>query len=76
VTVSEAKRLQIYNGYVTAIPQRPAGTVKVSVRVYNNGHLMAVAAGQSQRVYSGVGIFNWYYPSSTPRELRIWGAEL
>jgi hypothetical protein len=28
----------------------------------------AVVAGQSQRIYSGVGI--WYYLSSTPRELR------
>jgi hypothetical protein len=42
--------------------------------------------GQQQRVrglvfyyyYSGVGIFNWYYLSSTPtpRELREWGVEL
>jgi hypothetical protein len=24
----------------------------------------AVAAGQSQRLYSGMGIFNWYYLSS------------
>ena len=45
-TVSEVKRLKIYNGYmlyVTAIPQRTQ-----------------VVAGQSQRFYSGVGIFNWY----------------
>jgi hypothetical protein len=26
-----------------------------------------VAAGQSQRFYSGVGIFNWYYLSSPPQ---------
>jgi len=71
VAVSEAKRLQIYNGYVTAIPQRPAGTVKVSVRVYNNGHLMAVAAGQSQRVYSGVGIFNWCLSAKKPLQFLM-----
>jgi hypothetical protein len=35
-----------------------------------------VAVGQSQPLYSGVGIFNWYYLSSTPRELRAWQAEL
>ena len=29
-----------------------------------------MAAGQSQRFYSGVGIFNWYYPSSPPQILR------
>jgi hypothetical protein len=27
----------------------------------------AVAAGQSQRLYSGVGIFHWYYLSSPPQ---------
>ena len=26
-----------------------------------------MAAGQSQRFYSGVGIFNWYYLSSPPQ---------
>jgi hypothetical protein len=30
-----------------------------------------VAAGQSQPLYSGVGIFNWYYLSPTPRELEL-----
>jgi hypothetical protein len=30
-----------------------------------------VAAGQSQRFYSGVGIFNWYYLSSPPQILRF-----
>jgi hypothetical protein len=31
----------------------------------------AVAAGQSQRFYSGVGIFNWCYLSSPPQILRF-----
>jgi hypothetical protein len=35
-----------------------------------------VAAGQSQRFYSGVGIFNWYYLSSPPQILRCRGVEL
>ena len=36
----------------------------------------AVAAGQSQRFYSGVGIFNWYYLSSPPQILRFPVVEL
>jgi hypothetical protein len=32
-----------------------------------DGYVTAVAAGQSQRFYSGVGIFNWYYLSSPPQ---------
>ena len=32
-----------------------------------NGCVTAAAAGKSQRFYSGVGIFNWYYPSSPPQ---------
>ena len=32
-----------------------------------NGYVTAVATGQSQRFYSGVGIFNWYYLSSPPQ---------
>jgi hypothetical protein len=32
-----------------------------------SGYVTAVAAGQSQRFYSGVGIFNWYYLSSPPQ---------
>jgi hypothetical protein len=35
-----------------------------------------VAAGQSQRLYSGVGIFNWYYLSSPTQILRAPGAPL
>jgi hypothetical protein len=35
-----------------------------------------VAAGQSQRFYSGVRIFNWYYLSSPPQILRAPGVEL
>ena len=34
-----------------------------------NVYVTAVAAGQSQRFYSGVGIFNWYYLSSPPKTL-------
>jgi hypothetical protein len=36
-----------------------------------NGYVTAVAAGQIQRFYSGVGIFNWYYLSSPPQILRF-----
>jgi hypothetical protein len=41
-----------------------------------NGCVTAVAAGQSQRFYSGVGIFNWHYLSSPPQVLRGPGAHL
>jgi hypothetical protein len=56
------------------IPQR----TKVPVRVWRlcNGRKLAAAAGQSQRLYSGVGIFNWYYLSSPPQILRCSGAPL
>ena len=51
--------------YVTAIPQR----TQVSVRVYHNGYVRAVTAGQSQRFNSGVGVFNWYYYLSLPPQI-------
>jgi hypothetical protein len=35
-----------------------------------NGYATAVVAGQTKRLYSGVGIFNWYHPSSPPQVLR------
>jgi hypothetical protein len=41
-----------------------------------NGYVTALAAGQSQRVYSGVGIFNWYYLSSPPQTLLRPGSGL
>ena len=41
-----------------------------------NGYVTAVAVGQSQRFYSGVGIFNWYYLSSPPQIPRPIGADL
>jgi hypothetical protein len=37
-----------------------------------NVYVTAVAAGQSKRFYSGVGIFyNWYYLSSPPQILLL-----
>jgi hypothetical protein len=68
--------VQICNGYSYMHRKRqfPNGhKAQVSVRsgVTVIGYVTAVAAGKSQRFYSGVGIFNWYYLSSTPRELRI-----
>ena len=39
----------------------------MSVRLYNNGNVTPVAAGQSQRFSSGVGVFNWHYLSSPPQ---------
>jgi hypothetical protein len=63
---SEVKRLQIYSGYMYwPFPNGhkcPFGC---------NGYVTAVAAGQSQRFYSGVGIFNWYYLSSPPQILLV-----
>jgi hypothetical protein len=41
-----------------------------------NGYVTAVAAGQSQRFYSGMGIFNWYYLSSPPQVLLRRGVQL
>ena len=63
VTISEVKRLQIYNGYMQIYNKCPFGC---------SGYVTAVAARQSKRFYSGsgVGIFNWYYLSSSPQVLR------
>jgi hypothetical protein len=36
-----------------------------------NGYVTAVAVGQSQRLYSGVGLFNWHYLSSPPQIPRL-----
>jgi hypothetical protein len=36
-----------------------------------NGYVTAVAAGQSQRLYSGVGVFHWCYLSSPPQIMRF-----
>jgi hypothetical protein len=41
-----------------------------------SGYVTAVAAGQSQRFYSGVGMSDWYYLSSPPQILRAPGAVL
>jgi hypothetical protein len=41
-----------------------------------NGYVTAVTVGQSQRLYSGVGIFNWYYLSSPPQVLRVFRCPL
>jgi hypothetical protein len=43
-----------------------------------NGYVTAVAAGQSQRFYSGVEIFNfnWCYLSSPPQIPRALGVHL
>jgi hypothetical protein len=68
VTVSEVKRLQIYNGYNMQRPF-PNGH-KCPLGCINNGYVTAMAVGQRQRLYSGVRIFTGNYISSTPRELR------
>jgi hypothetical protein len=80
VTVSEVRRLKIYNGYMQRpFPnrhKRPFGC---------NGHVTAMAVGQRQRLYSKMGCINLYsgvrmftgnYLSSTPRALRCWGVQL
>jgi hypothetical protein len=41
--------------------------VAVSLLKPRGGYLTAVAAGQSQRFYSCVGIFNWHYLSLPPQ---------
>jgi hypothetical protein len=41
-----------------------------------DGYVTAVAASQSQRFYSGVEIFKWYYLSSPPQILRFSGVHL
>jgi hypothetical protein len=60
------KRLQIYYGYM--LRPFPNGH---KCPFGCNGHVTAVAVGQSQRLYSGVGIFNWYYLSSPPQIPRF-----
>jgi hypothetical protein len=52
-TVSEVKRLQIYNGYM----QRPFPNGH-KCPFGCNGYVTAVAAGQSQRFYSKMGYIN------------------
>ena len=55
------KPFRKWNGYkfITAICNGHYPT-DTSVRS-DNGYVTAVAVGQSQRLYSGVGIFNWYW---------------
>ena len=50
----------MYNGHCLAPngPKCPFGC---------DGYVTVVAAGQVQRFYSGVGIFNWHYLSSPPQ---------
>ena len=48
-----------------AILQWPASGDKYSLGcAVEVMYVTAVAAGQSQQFYPGVGIFNWHYPSS------------
>jgi hypothetical protein len=68
-TVSEVKRLQIYNGIYNGYMKQPFPNGH-KCPFGCNGFVTAVAAGQSQRFYSGVGIFNWYYLSLPPQILR------
>jgi hypothetical protein len=59
-TVSEAKQLQIYNGYML----RPFSNGKGKKCPFGcNGYVTAVAVGQSQRLYSGVRAFTGNYLS-------------
>ena len=62
--------MELHNGHTPTDKN-----IRLGVR-YCSGYVTAVTAGQSQRFYSGMGIFNWYYLSSTPRELRLPGADL
>jgi hypothetical protein len=41
-----------------------------------SGYVTAMAVGQKQRLYSGVIMFTGNYLTSTPRALRIGGAQL
>ena len=41
-----------------------------------NGYVTAVAAGQSQQLCSGVGIFHWHYLSSLKRSIGPRGPPL
>jgi hypothetical protein len=63
--------------FITAACNEQSPT-EVSARSGVTVIVTPVAAGQNQQrqFYSGVGIFNWYYPSSTPRELRSRGVYL
>jgi hypothetical protein len=68
----ESVTVQIYDGYV----QRPlpnGNKCPFGCSGYDIGYAtaVAVAAGQSQRFYSGVGIFDWYYLSSPTQILLL-----
>ena len=67
------KRLQIYNGHM----QRPFPNGH-KCPFGCNGYVTAVAVGKSRRLYlySGVGIFNWYYLSSPTQIPRRRGVPL
>jgi hypothetical protein len=58
-----------------AVPQTQTDTGVVRP-FWCNGYVTAVAAGQSQRLYSDVGVFNWYYLSSPPQIPRTLGSSL
>ena len=60
-TVTNLQRLYICNGHSPTEKSVRSGVTIMYVTA------VAVAAGQIQRFYSGVGIFNWYYLSSPPQ---------
>ena len=72
VAVSTAKRLYVYNSYM----QRPfpnGNKYPFGCNSYVTAMAVAVAAGQSQRLYSsgaGAGIFSWYYLNLPPQVPR------
>ena len=63
----ETERLQIQIYTVTVIIYLHCMHSYMLCRKFPNGYVTVMAVGQSQRLYSGAGIFNWYYPSSLPR---------
>ena len=51
--------------YICSIHFQTDASARSSVTC--NGYVTAVAVGQSQPPYSGLGIFNWYYLNSPPQ---------
>jgi hypothetical protein len=80
IKTAVTKQFRKWNGYkfITAIcnGHSPTDTSVRSGVQYSSGYVTAVAAGQSQRFYSGVGTFNWYWyylssPPQIPRGSRV-----
>jgi hypothetical protein len=64
---------ECYGG--TDVMERSCAVAR-GIDINSTGYVTAVAAGQSQRFYSGVGIFNWCYLSSAHPDPSVPGGSV